>query len=200
MNARLRILVTAIAVITATIALWADHQPPGASVLERAIEAHAAQTMRDTARISTAVAVAESARISQEAAVRRRRALDARAMQFDARADSAHAAEIRAVSLADSIASLGVAYVMRTEEATTLRAEVATADTALSWAVVRSDSLGSALSLSESRAQRADSLLAIVGDGSGATSGCRMMKFIPCPSRRVLGWLLIALALREARR
>jgi hypothetical protein len=142
MNARLRIAVTAIALIMGTITMWGGHRSSGVSVLESAMEAHAAQTARDTARIRTAVAVADSGLFKQAAAVRRGRALDTRALQFAARADSAHAAELRAASLADSIASLGVAYVMRTQETTTLRAEVATSDTALSWAGVRSDSLG----------------------------------------------------------
>jgi hypothetical protein len=200
MNARLWIAVAAIALIMVTITLWEGHRSSGVSVLESAMEAHHAQTARDTARIRTAVAVADAGLIKQEAAVRRGRALDARALQFATRAESAHVAEVRAVSLADSLVSLGVAYGMRTGEATMLRAEVATADTALSWAAMRSDSLGIALSVSESRAQRADSVLAIVGAGNGAAARCKIMRLIPCPGRWALGWLLMALALGEARR
>ena len=188
-----------IATIAAAAALLAGRASPDVSTLKAALAAHATQTVRDTSRISMAVLAADTAHERQRAAMHRGRGLNAVAGTLGIRADSAHLVELHAASLADSVSALSLAYSMRTEQATTLHAVVAVADTALAWATSRGDSLNAALSISVTRAERADSVLAVVAQSAGAANGCRLIQILPCPTRRALGWLLVILVVGALR-
>lgn len=146
--------------LAAASLLFARGDTDPAAPLRQSIARHARQTASDTLRIRKAVAVAavaETRSRAASAAVRRAR--------IALRAKEGPPSE-------DALAWLDISALQ---------------DTSLAWMTVRADALDTALRISEVRASRADSLLALASRALVARhDGCRIARVIPCPSRRLL--------------
>jgi hypothetical protein len=162
--------------------------------VQRAIADHAARTRQDTARIRTAVTAADSALAQEHAAVKQVEAFRRMAVLRAAHADLALAAADSAAGSQDSLRAYMRAYQVRVAEVEALLAAGSVADTALRWANIRSASLTTAFSISEVRALRADSVLAVVARAEESGRECRLLWAIRCPGRVVTGVVAAAIA------
>jgi hypothetical protein len=149
--------------------------------VEQAIARHQRQTTQDTAHIARAVAAADQALLHEQALVRRAGAEQDVARVRGNRADSLRAAVKDARVPRDSLVAWENAYDARALQVRVLESVAELRDTALVWAGVRADSLHVALTVSEGRAERADSVTRL------AVRGCRVAHFLSCPSRRAVG-------------
>jgi hypothetical protein len=149
----------------------------GDTDVEQAIARHQQQTVRDTVRIDHAVAAAEQASRHEQDLVIRARSEQAAARARGKRADSLRRAVDDARATHDSVVAWENAYDARALEVLAVEKVSASRDTALVWANLRADSLHVALTVSETRAERADSFIRL------AVRGCRVAGLLPCPRR-----------------
>lgn len=151
--------------------------------LAAAIERHAIASAVDTAEIARLRRVAANAeQLQQRERARAARADTAAALEH-LRADSLARVAMAATSAADSAAAWQSAYDVRTREADSLQRAGDAKDRAIALGIQRSDSLGTALSRSEHRAARADSVLAATVKIAVAGDRCRLVHLLPCPTR-----------------
>jgi hypothetical protein len=178
-------LVGIVAVAGLACGLHAHLQPqsfPPPVELQHVLAMHVEETRRDSARVADAVAVADVALRRQREVSGRASAQRALTATLRAHADDERAEVGAARNAPDSLLAWTQAYESRLAEVGSLATMVALRDSVAMWATLRGDSLGAALASSERHAQRADSVLGLVVEHSR----CRILRMVPCPTRRVL--------------
>jgi hypothetical protein len=176
-------------VVVATVALaWGirahrrRHSFPPPVELQQVLAMHVEETRRDSARVADAVAVADVALRRQRELSGRASAQRALTATLRAQADDVRAEVGAARNAPDSLLAWTQAYESRLAEVGSLATMVALRDSVAMWATLRGDSLGAALAASERHAQRADSVLGLVVEHGR----CRILRMVPCPTRRVI--------------
>jgi hypothetical protein len=170
----------------------APHELPPA--LAAKVEQHHAATAVDTMVIHDLERAADTARAKQRRDSTRARALERSADVARRRADSLTQVARNAQTVRDSAIAFSAALEARSAEADSLRATVVVQDSAIAHATARGDSLRLALTRSETRADRADSVLAAaVKVVRESEPPCRVLAVFRCPSRTtaVVGGVIV---------
>jgi hypothetical protein len=162
--------------------------------VQRAIADHAARTRQGTASIRTALTAAGSALSQEHASVKQEQSFRRIAVLRAGQAELALAAADSAAGTQDSVRAYARAYRARTAEVEALLAAGYAGDTALQWANTRNVSLERAFRISEVRAVRADSVLAVVARAGESTRDCRLLWVVRCPGRVVTAAVAAAIA------
>ena len=172
-------------VVATAFAFCRPSDPPQLSKpLAAVVEHHALATAVDTAAIHQLRLAASVARQSQRRDSVRAARLDSVARVEHERADSLAASAALAKTAADSASAYHAALDERTAEVKTLQASNAAKDRALLFATARGDSLERALTRSETRATRADAVIASAVHEAQQRDACRIAHFFACPSRK----------------
>ncbi len=168
-------------VVLVLVALASWMHRANRSSLDATLAAHEERARNAAAAIRDAKSAAESAGKQESAYVQTVSIERAHAGAVRVRADSVFAvAQVLDTAFRE-------AYVLRDSEAIALRVLAAAQDSALTWADTRAVSLSTALDISEVRAADAESLLVVVQ--RNASEQCRIVRVVPCPSRRVIAVL-----------
>lgn len=179
------VAVLVIGAIAFTYGRPAPHALPPA--LAATVEQHTVATAIDTAEIARLRRVAAAADSAQWRANEHAAAIAAHARQVSARADSLAGVAATAESAHDSASAWHAAYTARTAERDTLTHELAAKDSSLVDARLQIAAVDSALSRSQARASRADSVIAAaVTVVRSSDPPCRLAHFFACPSRTVV--------------
>jgi hypothetical protein len=173
--------------VVAAVAFGFCHRPaptPLPAALDQQVTQHEVATAVDTAEVHRLKDVAARSQAAQRADSVRAATLERSVAVERHRADSLAAEAVRATTAHDSAARFEAAYDARSAEADTLRAEIVVKDATISHATARGDSLLAALTITERRATRADSVIAAAVKVVHASDPpCTFAHFFHCPSR-----------------